>query len=131
MNQLQLSGTIDNHPEFRETKNSLLCKFVFAHVRTIRDKNTREDVDVVDRWLVEAWGYEADRCRILERGDFINASFELRQEHWVNTDGKECFKPVIRLFRFDGPFEYVRRAAPAAREEHYGPPPSYGQPFKG
>jgi single-strand DNA-binding protein len=106
LNSILLEGNLTRHPEARTTpKGTPLCTFSVASNRYYRVGNDKQqEVSFFD---IEAWSQLAERCVDLEKGRGVRVVGRLKQERWVDQEGKPHsqvkiiaehveFKPMIK-----------------------------------
>jgi len=107
MNSIILEGNLTRDPEYRETpKGTPVCMFSVASNRYYKvDDEPRQEVSFFN---VETWAKVAESCNeYLKKGRGVRVVGRLKQDRWVNQEGKNCdrikivaehvdFKPMFK-----------------------------------
>ncbi len=107
MNSIILEGNLTRDPEYRETpKGTPVCMFSVASNRYYKvDDEPRQEVSFFN---VETWARVAESCNeYLKKGRGVRVVGRLKQDRWVNQEGKNCdrikivaehvdFKPMFK-----------------------------------
>lgn len=90
-----LEGRLTKDPELNYTKGGQsLCKFDIAINESIKDGN--EYRETVDFFCVTTWSKLAEACaQYLKKGAKVRVKGRLRQNSWVNNDGKKRTEVVV------------------------------------
>jgi single-strand DNA-binding protein len=95
LNSILLEGNLTRDPQTRETtKGSKVCNFSVASNRyTKGDDGYDKETSYFD---VEAWAKLAESCEsALKKGRGVRVVGRLKQDRWVDTDGKTKSKVKI------------------------------------
>jgi single-strand DNA-binding protein len=95
LNSIIVEGNVSQDPVCRETsKGTALCHFSVAVNRYFKkDSGIEKEVSFFD---VETWGQLAKSCEVhVHKGRGVRVVGRLKQERWIDTNGKNCAKVVI------------------------------------
>jgi single-strand DNA-binding protein len=95
LNSIIIEGNLTRDPMVNITpKGTKVCNFAVATNRYYRKDDAKEkEVSYFD---VEAWQKEAERCeQALEKGRGVRVVGRLKQDRWVDTEGRNRSKIKI------------------------------------
>ena len=95
LNSIIIEGNLTRDPMVNVTpKGTKVCNFAVATNRFYRKDDSKEkEVSYFD---VEAWQKEAERCEeALEKGRGVRVVGRLKQDRWVDTEGRNRSKIKI------------------------------------
>jgi single-strand DNA-binding protein len=95
LNSIIVEGNLTRDPMVNVTpKGTKVCNFAVATNRFYRkDDGKEKEVSYFD---VEAWQKEAERCeKVLEKGRGVRVVGRLKQDRWVDTEGRNRSKIKI------------------------------------
>lgn len=95
LNSIIIEGNLTRDPMVNITpKGTKVCNFAVATNRFYRkDDGKEKEVSYFD---VEAWQKEAERCeQVLEKGRGVRVVGRLKQDRWVDTEGRNRSKIKI------------------------------------
>jgi single-strand DNA-binding protein len=95
LNSILLEGNLTRDPQSREcAKGTKVCNFSVASNRYYKqDDQMEKEVSYFD---VEAWSKLADTCEnVLKKGRGVRVVGRLKQDRWMDTDGKQRSKVKI------------------------------------
>ena len=95
LNSIIIEGNLTRDPMVNVTpKGTKVCNFAVATNRFYRkDDGKEKEVSYFD---VEAWQQEAERCeKVLEKGRGVRVVGRLKQDRWVDTEGRNRSKIKI------------------------------------
>ncbi|MFP4426621.1 MAG: single-stranded DNA-binding protein [Spirochaetaceae bacterium] len=95
LNSIIIEGNLTRDPMVNVTpKGTKVCNFAVATNRFYRREDGKEkEVSYFD---VEAWQKEAERCeKVLEKGRGVRVVGRLKQDRWVDTEGRNRSKIKI------------------------------------
>lgn len=95
LNSILLEGNLTKDPKYNVTKNGTpVCTFRVASNRFY--KKNGENQDEVSFFEVETWSRLADTCNeYLKKGRGVRVVGRLKQDRWMDTDGKSQTKVKI------------------------------------
>lgn len=103
INKSFFTGRLARHPEIKTLEGGArVVKVTLCTSRGYHSKNLNQQV--VDRVYIdmEAWDSGADTIvNNLQKGDFMSVECSVRQDRWVNAEGKKCSALKFRIDKFD------------------------------
>jgi len=122
MNSIILEGNLTRDPEYRETpKGTPVCMFSVASNRYYKvDDEPRQEVSFFN---VETWARVAESCNeYLKKGRGVRVVGRLKQDRWVNQEGKNCdrIKIVAEHVDFKPMFKKTQDAGTEAADADCG-----------
>ena len=96
LNSIILEGNLVKAPELRKTeKGTSFCQFSVAVNRWYKQQND-ELVKEVRFFDVTAWGQQGQQVAEKgSKGQGLRVVGRLKQDRWIDTNGKQCSKVVI------------------------------------
>jgi single-strand DNA-binding protein len=95
LNSILIEGNLVSDPLFRKTsKGTSICTFSIAFSRFYKgDGGLKKEVSYFD---IESWGKLAESCENLgHKGRGVRVVGRLKQDHWIDADGKPHSKISI------------------------------------
>lgn len=101
-NHVQIEGNVGSDPEVKHNPNgSVVANFSIATTDSWKDKKTGDWKEVVTWVNVTCWGEFAQSIeRKVSKGTTITVKGQLRNESWVDKEGKRHVKTYIQCEEF-------------------------------
>ena len=82
-NYLQIQVRLGSEPAFKETQNVKMCSFSGAYSEKYENK------EVTHWFYFTAFGYVAELCSQLKKGELVNIEAKIQENSWTGDDGKK------------------------------------------
>lgn len=94
LNSILIEGNLVRNAEPKQTpKGTLVCQLSLASNRFYyKDEETKQEVSFFD---IEVWDKEAMKVQELEKGRGLRVMGRLKQERWIDQEGKNRSKVKI------------------------------------
>jgi single-strand DNA-binding protein len=96
LNSIIVEGNLVRDPELRRTeRGTALCQFSIAVNRWFKQQNGEMEREV-SFFDVVAWGKQAESiAERASKGRGLRVVGRLKQDRWIDTNGKQCSKVVV------------------------------------